>query len=217
MDGGGGMKRFWTDEEVSIMRADYPNMKTAKIAAKLRRTDRQVYNKALALGLKKSDEYLASPDACRLRRGDGAGEKTRFKKGMMPWNKGTNFVAGGRSAETRFKAGHKPLNTWRPIGSERTDRDGYVYRKVADTGVKKVDWVMVHVLLWEGRNGKVPRGHSVVFKDGNRENVRIENLECITRAELMRRNTVHRLPKEIAELCQLRGALNRQINRRVEK
>lgn len=206
-------RRYWTEQEIETLRAEYPHVRTAKLAEKLDRDERSVWNKALELGVKKTAEYFASPDSSRLRQGDGLGEKSRFRKGMTPWNKGVKGLdLGGK--ETRFKAGH--VSHQRPIGAERVD-DGYVYRKVANTGIKKVDWVMVHVQLWEQHNGPVPNGHIVVFRDGNKARIEIDNLECITRAELMRRNTVHRLPKEIAELCQLRGALNRQINRRTEK
>lgn len=41
-----------------------------------------------------------------------------------------------------------------------------------------------------------------------------DSVELITRQELMKRNTLHRYPKPIAQLIQLRGALNRQINKR---
>lgn len=209
-------RRYWSAEEVSILESRYASEKTERIAADLGRELRAVYQKALALGLKKSADYLASPDACRLRRGDNIGAEHRFKPGQQVWNKGMRGLdIGGK--ETRFKPGHKPLNTWKPIGSERVDQDGYTYRKVADTGVKKADWVMAHVQLWEQHNGKVPAGHAVVFRDGNKQRIEINNLECISRADLMKRNTVHNLPKELAQLCQLRGALNRQINKRASK
>ena len=48
----------------------------------------------------------------------------------------------------------------------------------------------------------------------HRLDVRLDNLECITRRENMARNTVHNLPKPLAETIQLLGALNRQIRRR---
>ncbi|CAB3960116.1 hypothetical protein LMG7053_06166 [Achromobacter ruhlandii] len=43
-----------------------------------------------------------------------------------------------------------------------------------------------------------------------------DKVECISFAENMRRNTLHRYPKEIAHAIQMRGALNRRI-RNVEK
>lgn len=206
-------RRYWTPEEEARLREVYATTQIADLCAMFDRSDRCIYNKSVAMGLKKSPDLIRAQAMERL-----TGPKSvanRFQKGHATWNKGTHFVAGGRSAETRFQPGHKPLNTWKPIGSERIDRDGYTYRKVSDTGVKKTDWKMVHVILWEEHNGPVLAGCAVVFKDGDKKHVEIDNLECITRAELMRRNTVHRLPKEIAELCQLRGALNRQINRRI--
>lgn len=206
-------RQYWTAEQIAVLESRYPNEKTELIAADIGRELRAVYQKALALGLKKSAEYLATPAAGRTNGRQGIG--SRFKKGQTPWNKDVKGLdIGGK--ETRFKPGHKPLNTWKPIGAERNS-DGYLYRKVADTGVKKVDWVMAHIQIWEQHNGTVPSGHAVIFKDGNRKHIEIDNLECISRAELMNRNTIHRLPKELAEVCQLRGALTRQINKRLSK
>lgn len=64
------------------------------------------------------------------------------------------------------------------------------------------------------RLGARPPGHSVVFKDGNKANCAIENLELLTRADLMRRNTVHHLPTPLVQTIQLLGALTRQIRKR---
>lgn len=138
---------------------------------------------------------------------------SRFKQGGVPWNKGMTYRPGGRAAETQFKPGNRP-QTWVPIGTERLDKDGMLWRKVADTRSKKRDWICVHVALWESVHGPRPKGRAIVFRDGNKAHIAIENLECIDRAELMRRNTVHRLPKELARAVQLLGALNRQINAR---
>ncbi len=46
------------------------------------------------------------------------------------------------------------------------------------------------------------------------EHITLDRLECITRRENMARNTVHNLPKELARLVQLQGAVKRQINKR---
>jgi len=205
-------RRHWTADELTILRERYPHERTDTIARDLGRKIGSVYQKAANMGLCKTEEYLASPDAGRgnVRKGMG----TRFRKGSKPWNKGAHFIAGGRSPETRFKKGNKP-HTWQPIGAERVTRDGILERKVTDHGgYNNKDWRPVHVLTWEAVNGPVPDGHLVVFRDGNRENVVIENLECITRAENMRRNTLHRYPKNVALAIQLRGALTRQINKR---
>jgi hypothetical protein len=222
---GNNTRRAWTDAERAILRRNYAHFPTAQIAAQLGRTLAQVYNQAAKLGLHKSAEYLASPAACRMRRGDLdrlGGAAHRFKPGHEPWNKGTHYTAGGRSAETRFKPGRAPeqARNYRPIGSLRISKDGTLERKVTDDQavVPARRWVGVHRLVWEQQHGPVPPGHAVAFRAGRRTTdpalITPDALELITRAELMARNTVHTLPKPLAQLVQLRGALKRQINRR---
>jgi hypothetical protein len=80
------------------------------------------------------------------------------------------------------------------------------------------NWVPVHRLVWIEHHGPIPAGHAVAFKPGQHtsvlEEITLDRLELVSRAELMRRNTYHKYPKEIAQLIQLRGALQRQINKR---
>ena len=47
-----------------------------------------IYGRAALMGLRKSAEYLAGPEACRLRNGDSVGARTRFSVGHAPANKG---------------------------------------------------------------------------------------------------------------------------------
>jgi len=100
-------------------------------------------------------------------------------------------------------------------------QDGYLERKVTDdpSFVPNRRWVSVHRLVWEAAHGPVPQGHAVVFLPGRRTadlaSITLDGLELVSRAELMRRNSYHtRYPKEVAQLIQLKGALNRKINRR---
>lgn len=178
----------------------------------LNRTERCVFAAAAILGLKKSAEYLASPEACRLRCGSHVGADTQFKPGHQTWNKGTRFVAGGRSAETRFKPGQKP-HTWNPIGHERVSDEGYLQRKMTDTGCTSRDYVAVHRLVWQEAGREIPKGYVLTFRDGDKRNFALDNLELVHRSELMKRNSLHNYPKEVAQAIQLRGALNRKINR----
>lgn len=210
------MRHLWTAAEVERLTALYPDTRSEAVAATLGCTVGQVYTKASAIGLKKSAEYLASALACRLRRGDNVGAGFRFQKGAQPWNKGIKFDSGGRSHETRFKPGQVP-HTWKPVGSERFSKEGYLERKMTDTGVTRHDFVQVHRLVWIEHNGPIPAGHAIAFKDGDKTHIAIDNLELLTRAQLMARNTIHNYPKEIAELVQLRGAITRQINKRERK
>jgi len=202
----------WTTGQLAILRREYPHKPTAEVARLVGHTLSSTYQTAQRLGILKSEAYLASPASGRL---DGVrGSSHRFTKGNTAWNKGTHWKAGGRSPETRFKPGQRP-HTWRPIGSERVTDDGIRQRKITDTGYPPKDWKSIHVMMWETENGPVPPGHIVIFKDGNRENLVLDNFELVTRQELMRRNSYHtRYPKEIGLVIQLKGALQRQINKR---
>lgn len=111
---------------------------------------------------------------------------------------------------TRFKKGQKP-HTWLPVGSTRISADGYLQRKISDTGYPPRDWKGIHILLWEEHFGPIPTGHCVCFKDNNKQNVVIDNLELITRAERMRRNSIHRYPPELKSAIRVISKLKRTI------
>lgn len=103
-----------------------------------------------------------------------------------------------------------------PIGATRLI-SGYVYIKVAAVPNMPytANWLPLHVLVWERANGRpVPVGHCLVFRDRDRTNVALENLELITRAENLRRNYIHNLPRPLRHAIQLKAALTKQINRR---
>lgn len=205
-----------------MLRELYPDTPTAHVARRLRRTVAATYGRADKLGLNKSAEYLASPAACRLRRGDNPGVAFRFPKGHVPANKGLRRPGWGpgRMKETQFKKGVRrgvAVRLYKPIGTERISKDGYLERKVNDGLPLQARWRAVHLVVWEAAHGPLPRGHAIAFKNGDKRDIRLDNLECITRAELMARNTVHNLPKPLAQTVQLLGALRRKINRKARK
>ncbi len=185
----------WTAYDDARLRELYDTLPASAIARELGRTRAAVKNHVNKLGLTKGHN-----SGC-------------FEPGMVPWNKGKAFDSGGLSHETRFKAGHLPKN-YKPLGSERVSKEGYLQRKMTDTGYPPRDWVPVHHLVWRDAGREIPPGHVLRFIDGNNRNFALDNLETIHRAELMKRNSVHNYGPEIAQLVQLRGAITRQINRR---
>ncbi len=207
-------RRPWLGWELDILRSAYPDNRTAELAKQLKRTVTSIYQRAALLELKKSEAYLASPDACRLRRGDHVGAAHRFLPGHVPENKGLRRPgwSPGRMAETQFKPGHRP-HTWKPIGSTRYSKEGYLQRKVSDTGYPPRDWVGEHVLMWERAHGPVPRGFAVCFKDGDKAHRALDNFELISRSELMRRNTIHNFPPDLVDVIRLNGALKRRLRK----
>lgn len=109
-----------------------------------------------------------------------------FDKGREPWNKGKPKTWVGGEA-TQFKKGNIPPNRL-PIGSERIDsKDGYIYVKIQD-GHLNNNWKQKHVLIWEQHNGPVPDGHVIIFGDGDKRNLDINNLILVSRKQLARLN-----------------------------
>ena len=132
-------------------------------------------------------------DRACARKGWFTGRTGYFKKGEKPWNAGTKGVC--KKNKGSFSKGIRPWN-WRPIGSERVDNhDGYVLVKVAEPKV----WRQKHVVVWESVYGKVKKGHIVRFRDNNKLNCAIENLEEVTRGVHLYLNKIgyHQLPDEL--------------------
>lgn len=193
--------RHWTPEEDAKLAELYRTKPITEISEELGRGTSSIHNRVQKLGLKRPEEFKAIT---------GSG---RFKPGHKTWNAGRKgWQAGGRSKDTQFKLGGKPSNTWRPIGSERTTRDGTLMRKVSDHGGKQ-DWKAVPQLIWEEHNGPLPDGHIVVFKDRNRENLSPDNLIAITRAENMRRNSIDRYPPGYRQAAITLGWFRRKLNK----
>lgn len=210
---------FWTEHELDFIRRHYADRKTSWISEQLGRPAGSVYQQAAKLGLKKSRNFMASEASGRMQRRDHRGRACQFKKGQAPWNKGTHFTAGGRSAETRFKPGrpaHEARN-YQPIGSLRITRDGILERKITDDPAlyPARRWVAVHRLVWIAAHGDVPKGHIVAFKPGRKTTdparIALDDVELITMAENMRRNSVHNLPPALKEVVDLKRRLARRI------
>ena len=198
----------WTLSDTQALERLYPDTSNDVLGRVFGRQAKAVALKARAMGLKKSEQFMAS----------SAG---RIKPGQTPWNKGVKGSTGTQEAcrATQFKPGRAPQDApnYRPVGSFRITKDGYLEQKVTDDqGIYPARrWVAFHRIVWERENGHVPHGHIVVFRPGmlttDPEMVTVDRLECITRSENMLRNTYHRYGKEVAQLIQLRGVITRKI------
>lgn len=217
-------RKYWTEVECELLRRHYADTPTADLAKVLGRRESRILAKANAMGLFKTPEYLANTARERMARLTHGGRATQIKPGQEPWNKGKKGATGTQPGcrATQFKPGSRPA-TWVPIGSHTINTDGYLDRKVSDEpkAPRNVRWHPVHRLVWEAANGPVPAGHLVVFKQGMFSNlleeITLDRLELVTRAENMRRNSVHRYGSEIASVYQLRGAINRQIRQKTQE
>lgn len=207
-------KRFWTSEDHRLLRQHYANTDTKVLAAMLGRTAVAVWGRARSLGLKKSPEVLAENARRYLHE---AGKAHRFKPGHRPPNRGVKgWDAGGRSHETRFKKG-QTAHTWVPIGSIAYGKGGYLKVKVSDDRTKesRFNWCFVHHLVWEKAHGRrVPKGHVVIFVDGDPTHITIENLKLITLRRNMLRNSITHYPAPLRQAIQVVGQAKRALHRR---
>jgi hypothetical protein len=206
----------FTEKEIQYLKDHYSDIRSDIIAKKFNRPISSVYNKAYSLGLTKSEEFLASPESGMFIKGSTIGKEFRFKKGHISANKGKKMSPElyKKCKPTMFKKGHLPHNT---------KQDGEISIRHFNTGspyfyirLSLGNWKELHRFLWEKVNEPIPKGYNVVFKDGNQANCEIKNLELISDAELMQRNTLHNYPKDLQNLIQIKGALQRQINKIIE-
>jgi hypothetical protein len=104
------------------------------------------------------------------------------------------YKHGLRNGIGSFRPGHVPFNkgkthpgrrgNYKPIGSERTENGYSVVKVSARKNRLNKNWRRKHVAIWEAANGKVPRGHVVIFADGNKANLALDNLILVSRSEL---------------------------------
>lgn len=204
------MSKVWTDEQIAYLLEHYADNTAQSVGVAIGRTTSQVHNKAYQLRLKKSPEFLAK--AGRELASKESASVGRFKSGHQTWNKGIKGSTGPHesSRAQQFKTGQLPHNH-HPIGYERLDCEGYLHRKITDTGHTKRDYRLVHHIAWQSVHGEIPKGCYIVFVDGNKSNFDISNLACLTKAENMKRNTIHRFSPELKEAIRLVRKLQKLI------
>ncbi len=191
-------KRFSPQDDADLRRL-YPHNDIQALMRIFGRSEKSIAARAHKLGLAKAPDYEPPRRGC-------------FEPGMRPWNKGAKGLDLSQG-KGQFRKGNRP-HTWVPVGHERISKDGILERKVTDAGPAKDHFQSVHSILWEEHHGPIPEGHVVRFRDGDRTNFDISNLELVSRAENMARNSYHRYGPEIAGLYQLKGVLTRKMNQR---
>jgi hypothetical protein len=140
------------------------------------------------------------------------------------------YKHGLRNGIGSFRPGHIPANkgkthpsrqgNYKPVGSERLD-NGYIVAKVsARKNQYHKNWKHEHIAIWEKAYGKIPRGYAIIFADGNKLNVRLDNLLMVSRGELAVMNrcgliSTHRdltkIGKSIADIKMLIAEREREM------
>ena len=106
----------------------------------------------------------------------------RFEKGHTPWNKDMHDFRP--SVATEFKKGQYTMSghpSWKG-GLQRAGKE-CMWVNVS-TGVRKAR----PRLVYEEHYGPIPKGFVIFHIDGDNKNDCLENLEAISRAELVKRN-----------------------------
>lgn len=116
----------------------------------------------------------------------------QFKKGHITWNKGTKGLT--KANKTSFKKGDVPQN-YRPVGSERITKDGYIEIKIADPN----KWETKNRIVYREHYGEIPPGHKVIYADGNKLNNDPSNLILVSDSEelIMNRHNLRFDKKEL--------------------
>lgn len=191
----------WTPDMDNVLKENYPYKETSEVAKMLGLTTKQILCRARRLKLHKSPEVFK-----------GIRENGMFLKGHVPFNKGKKqheFMSEEviqKTIATRFKKGQIPVNV-KNVGYERITRDGYVEIKT------EKGFVLKHRMLWEKYYGTIPKRHVIRFKNGNKQDVRIENLELVTFENNMKDNTIHNYPPEIKTAMRRISKLKRMVKK----
>lgn len=149
------------------------------------------------------------------RKGLGlrTGRTGHFEKGRKSWNCGlTGLKVSDSSKRTQFKKGSVPANL-QPLGHERIcSKDGYILIKVSESNpytTAKTRYRFKHHVIWEQHNGPIREGEIIRFFDGNKRNVKIENLFSVNKAVNLRLNKhgFNVLPLELREVVRTLSVL----------
>lgn len=217
--------KLWTEEQITLLKKHYPTCNSVKdIVDVIGMSVAQMYSKAYYLKLKRESNTGYS----NCLKGGGM---TRFKKGNIPYNKGTKGLTGAN--KTSFKSGHVPANAFyneKPHLYTRTRKDGYVERVwIIHLHSKKLNRISYTRYIWEQKYGKLSKNELITFKDGfitDRVPV-LEDLKVITRKDNINNNTgvidctesyakrmlnIPNAPEELIKLKQQQLKLNRKIN-----
>jgi hypothetical protein len=209
--------QVWLEGEIECLRKLYADTPTKELARLLGHTHSVVaiLAKAKKLGLKKRGQSGKGPawnpaDMEQLRRLYADTPAKEIARLLGRPVHGIHHKADSLGLKSNLYFGS-------PIGSTRTQKGGYLQRKISKTGNEHQDWVGLHVLLWQEAHGPIPANHCLRFKDGNSQHVELENLELVSRGENMARNSIQRFPPELIKTIRLACRLRRKIKEKTDE
>ena len=181
-----GIWKPYNEDQLKFIRDNYLDLPVKTIAKEVGGSFGRIVRTLKGMGLEIPIELVEK----RKR-------ESKFSPGHKTFNRGLkqeDYMTPEqieKTKATRFKKGNTPHNV-NYDGHERTDVDGYTLIRV-----RKGKYVLKHRWLWEQENGPIPEGHALSFIDGDKTNISIENLELISRAENMLRNSHYTTPETV--------------------
>ncbi|NKI99623.1 HNH endonuclease [Novosphingobium sp. SG707] len=144
----------------------------------------------------RDDLTAANINSLRKRKGWSTGRTGHFVKGETPHNKGKSCEEGKggkhpNARKSQFKPGQRQgvaVRLYKPIGTERMSKGGYLERKINDDMPLRARWRAVHLLRWEEQNGPIPKGMALKCLNSDILNTDPSNWELVPRAILPRLN-----------------------------
>lgn len=167
------MAKPFSAEEDRFLRNHYNTVPAKRMSKMLGRSESASRQRMQRLGLRPSAEAIA-----KFKK------DSQLKPGNIPWSKGLKGLRIPGSEKGWFKKGQVSRNTKSDgvITIRHHKRSGRSYKYIR---IAKNKWMLLHQYNWIEKNGPIPEGHILVFKDGDNMNCEPENMRLITQAQHM--------------------------------
>lgn len=161
----------WTPEEEEFILNNYENMTQKDLCNHLKVTESVLNNHLRRLKIRKSNN------------------SGLFHPGHVPANKGVKGIH--YSPSTEFQKGHVPANIKYDghISIRKNSKDKFPYKYIR---IRKGRYELLHRVIWESVNGKIPPGGCIRFINGDTMNCNITNLMIVDRKTHLEINTGYR-------------------------
>ncbi len=191
----------YTEKQLEFIRTHYPSCSRKELLVKFNETFGLDISLSQLIGITKNHNIKS-------------GRTGRFKKGNIPWSTGLAGKGICKAGPTAFKPGHVPTNT-KDLGSERKS-DGYTMVKIRSS-CSCNNYELKHRVLWEENHGTIPENHVIAFKDGNKSNLAIDNLICVSRDELLilNKSGYQKAPEELKPTIMAVSKLKTTMHKRI--
>lgn len=178
----------WTEEQKQFIYDNYKGIGNKKLT--------EMFNKKFGTNIINQIKYF------KHNHHLNSGLTGQFEKGNIPQNKGKKWdeympkKSQENCKKTCFKKGNIPTNH-RKVREERINVDGYYEIKIAEPN----KWELKHRYIYKQYYGSIPKGYNIIFLDGDKTNLDINNLKAISKHEnlIMNEYKLRYTEKELTE------------------